>query len=109
MIRVWWYAFASALLSVSLALANGDHGQTFEHGHRWGGGGGFGMIFGIIVMIVVIAAIVGVVVLVVRWLAPRPMPRGGGKTTALDILEERFARGENDAQEFRERRRILEE
>ena len=109
MIRVWWYALASALLPVSLALANGDHGQTFEHGHRWGGGGGFGMIFGIIVMIVVIAAIVGVIVLLVRWLTPARPQRGGSERTALGILEERFARGEIDAQEFQERRRTLEE
>jgi uncharacterized membrane protein len=30
-------------------------------------------------------------------------------TTALEILEERFARGEIDKEEFREKRRILEE
>ena len=107
MIRAWWYALASALLPLSLALANGDHGPRSDHPHMWGGGGGFGMIFGIIVMIVVIAAIVAVIVLLVRWLAPGPAQRTG--KSALDILEERFARGEIDAQEFQDRRRTLEE
>ena len=60
-------------------------------------------------MIVVIAAIVGVIVLLVRWLTPARPQRGGSERTALGILEERFARGEIDAQEFQERRRTLEE
>ena len=107
MIRAWWYALASAASPQSLALVNGDHGRSYDHPHAWGGGGGFGMIFGVVVMIVVIAAIVGVIVLVVRWLGPGPALRT--ERTALDILEERFARGEIDAQEFQERRRTLEE
>jgi putative membrane protein len=62
-------------------------------------------------MIVFIAAIVAVVVLMFRWLggshgsAPPPPP---GRTP-LDILKERFARGEIDKEEFEERRRVLEE
>ena len=38
-----------------------------------------------------------------RWPAPRP----GGATKALDILRERFARGEIDQQEFEARREAL--
>ena len=78
--------------------------------HMWNGGGW--MFFGPLMMIVVIAAVVAVVVLMVRWLggpgygtAPHPSP---GRP-ALDILRERFARGEIDKEEFEERRRVLGE
>ncbi len=71
----------------------------------WGWGG---MIFGLIIMIVVLILIV----LVVRWLVESG--RGGGShnppgQTPLDILEERFAKGEIDKDEFEERRRVLGE
>jgi len=76
------------------------------------GGGGYGMIFGPLFMILVLAVVIAVAVLLVRGLAgpghptqpshPAPPPR-----TPLDILRERYARGEIDTQEFEERRRIL--
>lgn len=48
---------------------------------------------------------VGVVLLVV-W-AVRGLPANRSSRSALDILEERFARGEIDATELAERRREL--
>ncbi len=71
----------------------------------WGWGG---MVFGPIMMIVVLILIV----LVVRWLVESG--RGGGShnppgQTPLDILEERFAKGEIDKDEFEERQRVLGE
>ena len=107
MTRHLLFALLGATAAVSQAWAGGDHGRMMDHPHMWGGGGGFGMFFGLIVMILVIAAIVGLIVLVVRWLAPAK--RSGAANTALDILKERFARGEIDAQEFADRRRVLEE
>ena len=75
-------------------------------------GGWYGWFFGPIMMILFIAVIVLVVVLLVRWLggighgrAPDASP---GKTP-LDILKERFARGEIDKEEFEERRRLLKD
>jgi putative membrane protein len=74
----------------------------------WGDGWG-GMIFGPFMMILFVAAIVVLAVVALRWLgstghgAPQTPP---GKTP-LDILEERFARGEIDGEEFEERRRTL--
>jgi putative membrane protein len=61
-------------------------------------------------MIVFIALIVGVVVLVVRWLGGvGGGPAQGSKPkAALEILEERFARGEIDKDEFDDRRRALQ-
>ena len=69
------------------------------------------MIFGPLFMILVLAAVIAVAVLLVRWLGgpwqaagPRQMP---SDRTPLDILKERFARGEIDKAEFEERRRVL--
>ena len=77
------------------------------------GGGWFGMIFGPIFMILVLAVVIAVAVLIVRWLggpwhvtAPHQTPT---TQSPLDILKERFARGEIDRQEFEERRLILGE
>jgi putative membrane protein len=75
-------------------------------------GGWHGWFFGPIMMIVIIAVAVVVVVLLVRLLGgpghthPRHQPPA---RTPLDILKERFARGEIDKEEFEERRRILGE
>lgn len=77
----------------------------------WHMGWGFGpMMFGGLMMLVFWGAIILLIVLLVRWLAlgdgsPRQPPR----PTALDILQERFARGEIDKQEYEERRRLLRE
>ncbi len=93
----------------SLAWAQ-QQGDPYYGPHMWSGGGW--MFLGPLMMIVFVAAIVVVVVLMVRWLggtghgaAPHPPPGG----TPLDILKERFARGEIDKEEFEERRRVLGE
>ncbi|HEY7609199.1 MAG TPA: SHOCT domain-containing protein [Alphaproteobacteria bacterium] len=75
----------------------------------WGWGWG-GMVFGTLTMFVFLAGVVVLAVLLVRWL-------GGGaghghdpfsaRRTALEILQERFAKGEIDKQEYEERRRVL--
>lgn len=80
--------------------------------HMWDSGW-HGWFFGPIMMIVFIAVAVVVVVLLVRWLGggtqaqPHHMHPIG--KTPLDILKERFAKGEIDKEEFEERRRILGE
>lgn len=76
------------------------------HMMDWGGGW-FGMIFGPLFMILVLALVIAVAVLLVRWLGGPwhgTVPPG---RTPLDILKERFARGEIDKAEFEERRRLL--
>ena len=96
-------------VALSPAFAASEHMPGgYDHGHMWGSGWGW-MILGPVMMIGVIAAIVAVVVLLVRWLggghgATQPNPSG---KAALDVLEQRFARGEIDREEFEERRRVL--
>ena len=74
----------------------------------------YGMIFGPIMMIVVLVTVVTVVVLLVRWLGGGFSPSSGPylppqrtQRTALDILEERFAKGEIEKDEFEEKKRLL--
>jgi putative membrane protein len=72
------------------------------------------MIFGPLFMILVLVAVIAGVGLVGRWFGtpwygaqpPHHAPPG---RTPLDILKERFARGEIDKDEFEERRRVLGE
>jgi len=73
-------------------------------------GGWYGFFFGPIMMIVFIAVAVVVVVLLVRWLGGSghgSAPHAAAGKTPLDILKERFARGEIDKDEFEERRQLL--
>ena len=80
----------------------------------WAGGWYGMMVFGPLFMILVLAVVVAIVVLLVRWLGgpwhslqpPHQLPPG---RTPLDILKERFARGEIEKEEFEERRRVLGE
>ena len=73
-------------------------------------GGGWWMLFGPFTMILVVAAVVVVTVLLIRSLGG---PNAGDidrlppNKSALDILKERYARGEIDKQEYEERRRVL--
>jgi putative membrane protein len=81
--------------------------QTYgDHPHMGAGGWG-GMILGPIMMIVFIALIVGAVVLVVRWTGLGSSALAGGANKARNILDERFARGEIDKDDYEERKRVL--
>jgi putative membrane protein len=78
-------------------MPGGGHGRGM--GSWWMGGWGW-LWFALIVL---------VIVLLVVWITRRLGPEGsrGGGDEALRILEERFARGEIDREEFEERRRTL--
>ncbi len=94
----------------ALAWANGATGSHHGPGSMGHGGwyGGYGMMLGPLMMILFIAIATVVVVLIVRWLGPS-RSHTAAVSSALDVLEQRFARGEVDAEEFQERRRILNE
>lgn len=100
------------LSGVTGALAQAGPGDRYYHGPgmMWDGGygSGFGMIFGLLFMLILLAALVVAVVLVLRAfgvLGATTRTDNAGK--ALDILKERFARGEIDAEEFDQRKRLL--
>jgi putative membrane protein len=102
-----------AALAAAIAATVPASAQTppYDYGPHmmWGW---YGMIFGPLFMILVLAIVIAAIVLLVRWLGgpwhgavpPYPPPP---VRTPLDILKERFARGEIDKEEFEERRRIL--
>jgi putative membrane protein len=73
----------------------------------WWGGGSYGMIFGPLLMILMLAVVIAVVVLLVRWVGGQGQASVPPHRTPLDILKERFARGEIDKDEFEARRRVL--
>ncbi len=103
-------ALPAALVSVpALAQTSADRPDYWHYGGDWGWGH---MIFGGLMMILFWGGIILVIVLAVRWLggrsSQRAEPQLPGKR-ALDILQERFARGEIDKEEFEERRRTLGE
>ncbi len=99
-----WVATAFGALTYPwLAWADVAGEGAHEYGHMMGGG----WIFGPIMMILFVAVVVAIVVLVVRWLGGAGGARGS--KSALDILEERFARGEIDQEEFQQRRQALQD
>ena len=75
------------------------------YGYDWGWGMGFGMISMVLFWVLVI---VGIVILV-RWIAAGSSgARQAPAKTALDILKERYARGEIGREEFEQKKRDIE-
>jgi putative membrane protein len=68
-----------------------------QFGHGWGMG--FGWLFGLILLIII-------VVFIVR--ATQSQKTNESSQTPLDILKERYARGEINKEEFEERRQNLD-
>ena len=75
----------------------------YEHPMMWGGGFGIvGALFSIIWIVILIAVIIALV----RYFRGKPM-RWQGSDRALDILKERYAKGEIDTEEFEEKKKAL--
>ncbi len=55
-------------------------------------------------MIALLALLVAVIVALVRWMGGDIRDRGGRARTARDILDDRYARGEIDREEYLQRR-----
>ena len=69
-------------------------------------GSGFGFGFSGLGMVLVWIVIIGAVVLLIRAFAGGA---SGGGNSARHLLDERFARGEIDREEYEEKRRLLSE
>ena len=93
------------VLQTSLAMA--QQSPPYYGPHPWWGSGW--MFFGPFMMIICVAVVVVLAVLLVRWFggSGQSIDRQSAGKTPLDILRERFARGEIEKEEFDERRRIL--
>ena len=107
-------AAAGTLLAAAAAPALAQApAEPYGYGpHMMWGGGWYGMMLGPLFMVLMFAVAVALVIVLVRWLGgPHyglpPHQASPPVRTPLDILKERFARGEIDKQEFEERRRIL--
>ncbi len=104
-------ASTSALLLISLfsqqAFAD-SYGMMGSYGGGFGGGWGH-MLFGFLMMILFIGGLVLVISLVVRWLGGSSTSRSTyeNEKSALDVLNERFAQGKIEKDEYMERKHIL--
>lgn len=76
--------------------------------HDWGFGGGGIMFFGPLFMIAGSVLVIVLVVLLIRWLADDGASQMTRTRSARQILDERFAKGEIQREEYDERRKALE-
>jgi len=88
----------------SFAQTSSEWGVGMYHGWGWGG-----MMFGGAMMIVFLGVFILAVVLLVRAFGGSQTGNSGhpASVTPLDILKERFAKGEIDAKEYQERKKLL--
>lgn len=92
-------------LSAALPALAQPYGQDPGFWHPgWGWGH---MLFGGLMMIAFWGGIIVLVVLLVRWLGSSGTPDHPRRPTPLEILQERYARGEIDRQAYEERKRDL--
>ncbi|MBY0225966.1 MAG: SHOCT domain-containing protein [Hyphomicrobium sp.] len=84
-------------------------GEHWNWMHNWGmmhdWGSGWGMIFGPLYMIAWLTILVAVIVFLTRWMGIGTS--SAGARTAREILDERFASGDIDQEEYEKRRRAL--
>jgi len=113
-------AFAALPAWAQGAGGPGGPGPIYGHGYMWGEHWGYhgACIMGPFVMLLALIGVVALIIWLVRafgrghchhWYGQGFCPHcGHGRTrAALDVLEERFARGEIDKQEFEEKRKLL--
>jgi putative membrane protein len=102
--------FAALPAFLNSALAQSP-GAGYGPGMMWGDGGVGMFFFGPLFMIITLVAVVAAIVFLLRWLGGMPAsgPMLPQTKTPLDILKERFAKGEIDKADFEERRRVLGE
>ncbi|ALM75566.1 SHOCT domain-containing protein [Thermococcus barophilus] len=90
--------------STELVRFSAHTGETGWGWHDMMGFGYFG-IFGALLMLLFWIAIIAGVVWFIKWLFEQSS--GGSRKSALEILDEKYARGEIDDEEYERRKRKL--
>ena len=104
--RVIYPSFFTIVFLLSSGFANADVGPA--RGYMWEGWGSGHMTFGIVPMALFWLGLIVFLGLLIRWISRDSLTnRPAMGKTALDILQERFARGEIDKQEFEESKRLI--
>jgi putative membrane protein len=109
-----WLSTLIALAALPAEAQDAPPAWRYGPGMMGDGSWAWMMFFGPLMMILFVAAVVVLVAFALRWLGGHGLHEAGHVPTPLgkapiDILKERFARGEIDKAEFEERRRVLAE
>jgi len=102
-------ALAIVFFPSTQALAQWGNNQGWYMGPGMMGGWGMGWFGGIFMMIFWVLILVGLIFLI-KWLIQstnRAKADAGNGNRALEILKERYARGEIDRAEFEEKKKVL--
>ena len=109
MMTITTTALMMIFLSSTEALAGWRDNQGWCIGPGMMGGWGMGWFGGIFMLIFWVLVLVGLIFLI-KWLIQstnRVKSDAGGGNSALEILKERYARGEIDTAEFEEKKKVL--
>jgi len=76
--------------------------------YDWGSYGGWGMGFGMVFMLLFWVLVILGIAALIRWMTTQSPNRNSRDKSALEILQERYARGEIDREEYEQKKRDLE-
>jgi len=99
-------AAVPAIFVANVAFADQQGGY---YGHPMWGSGWHGWFMGPFMMMLFLVVAVALVVFFVRKTGDGRTTNDPSRKSPLDILKERFARGEIDQTEYEERRKVLED